>query len=92
MLEKMKFVMSGVWGFLRPLIVVLLSNIGPLLIESAQAAVIAAEGENLTGDERKKLATKAVQQVLAQKGFEVGKEVISIVLKLAVVEMREKNV
>ena len=90
MFEKLKFLSSSVWDFLRPLIAILLSSVGPILIEAATNAVLAAQQiPNATGDEKRAAATKAVVEVLTKKGFEVGVAVVNAAVENAVVALKK---
>ena len=89
MLTQLKFIGSKVWEFLRPLIVILLSNVGPALISAATAAVAAAEAmPNATGDEKKAAATAAALAILKSKGVEVGTAVLNAAIENAVVALK----
>ena len=53
MFEKIKFLASSMWSFLRPLIKVFLSEIGPVLAQAATAAVQAAAVKAINGSEKR---------------------------------------
>lgn len=90
MFEKMKIVMSGIWGFVVPFLRVMMSQAGPILASAAMAAVQAAVGS--TGEEKRKAAYDAIVKDLRNQGIRVGKDIgesmVNAALELAVVKMK----
>lgn len=75
MFEKLKLITSGVWNFLRPLIAVFLSSVGPILAEAAAAAVRAQAGKSISNTAKRNNAYSMILVDLRSKGVEVGAQV-----------------
>lgn len=90
MIEKLKFIASGVWNFFRPLAIVLLSQVGPVLMEAATSAVTAAASMPIgtTGAQRREMAVGIAQGIIAAKGIEVMGSTINACVELAYTKLK----
>jgi hypothetical protein len=72
--EKFKLITSSIWNFLRPLIVLFLSEIGPILAKAAAAAVrSAAEARaDQPGIVKREYARSIIVADLQRQGIEIG--------------------
>lgn len=87
-MEKLKFLMSGLWSFLQPIIKVFLSDIGPVLISAATAAVAEMAATDKTGDEKKAAAVAAVTSALTSQGVTVATHLINTTIETAVAKLK----
>ena len=87
-MDKFKFLMSGLWDFLKPIIRVFLSDIGPVLISAATAAVAEMAKTELSGDEKKSAAFQAVQNAMIAEGATVATHVINATIESAVAKLK----
>lgn len=74
MWEKMKFLASSMWTFLRPLIRQFLTAVGPLLATAAQSAVAVAGAKAISSTEKRDFAFKQIVVALEMQGLEMGKD------------------
>jgi hypothetical protein len=90
MIEKLKFIASGAWTFLRPIILVFISQAGPILIQAATRAVAAAASmpASATNSQRRDMAFNMIAGEVASKGISVGTAVINACLEAAVVKLK----
>lgn len=93
MTEKLKFIFSELWEFLKPIIKILMSEAGKALAEAAQVAVKTV-AENLSGKgngEKQQTAFRLIESTLKQKGIELGASAINMAIELAVQKMKENS-
>ena len=86
-MDKIKFLLSGLWVFLQPIIKILLSTYGPILIKAATSAVEAMAKTNLPGEQKKDEAFKAIEGALIKEGITATTSVINMVIELAVAKL-----
>ena len=94
MLEKLKFVASGMWVFLRPLIMLFMSKMGPVLAAAAMSAV-KATADNLTGatnEEKRNNAYKLIVADLEKQSIQVGTDVAVSAVNAAIEAAYQKLV
>jgi hypothetical protein len=84
MWEKIKFITSSAWDFLRPFIAIFLSQIGPILVQAATAAVAAQAQRAISGAEKRDGAYGAIEGQLLQAGFAVGTDVTTSMINAAI--------
>lgn len=89
MLVQIKFIMSKMWIFLRPFIIILLSQVGPLLAEAAMAAVTVAADINVSDSEKREKAYELIAEDLRSKGVIVTASVINMAIEAAVQKLKE---
>lgn len=84
MWEKMKFLASGLWTFLKPLIRQLLSAAGPALAAAATAAVTTAAQKAITSTEKREFAHKEIVIELEKQGLKLGQDFTSRMVNAAI--------
>lgn len=84
MIERIKFLASGMWDFLRPLIRVFLSSIGPILAQAASAAVQVAAAKAISSTEKKDSAYSAIVVDLEKQGFKYGADFTASMVNAAI--------
>lgn len=87
-MDRLKFIMSGVWEFLKPIITVFLSDMGPLLIKATTAAVEEMANTTMSGDEKRSAAFEAIQRTMLSEGFDVASHVINATIETAVAKLK----
>lgn len=89
LMDKFKFVMSSAWTFLKPFIKVLLSEIGPIIIQIALEAVKSAAASGMANDTKRSYAFNKISEGLSAKGLKVSDSVINTSLEVAVQKIKE---
>lgn len=84
MIERIKFLASGMWDFLRPLIRVFLSSIGPILAQAASAAVQVEAAKAISSAEKKDSAYSAIVVDLEKQGFKYGADFTASMVNAAI--------
>ena len=87
---KIQFIMSQMWEFLKPFIMVLMSKIGLVLADAAMNAVTAAAASALDNSEKRAYAFDIIIDDLKQHGIEIGTSVINLAIEAAVAKMKER--
>jgi len=89
-LDKVKFMLSEVFEFLRPFIVILLTEGGRILMKAAQEAVttVALNMDGSTGAEKRDAAFGIIQQHLTTAGVPMTTAVINSAIEAAVVRLK----
>ena len=94
MWEKMKFLASGMWDFLRPLIRIFLSKMGPVLAAAAKTAVQVAAAKAISNAEKKDSAYKDILVALETQGFQMGADftesMVNAAIEAAVQGLKDK--
>jgi len=81
---------SEAWNFLRPFILVLLSQGGKILMSAALEAVQAASTmTGATGAQKRDAAFEIVKSKLAGAGMEMATSVINSAIEAAVLKIKE---
>ena len=88
-MDKIKFLMSDLWGFLWPFILVMLTSGGQLLAASAMAAVAAMATSDLSGPDKRDMALDMIKKDLRAGGITIATSVINAALEAAVVKLKE---
>lgn len=88
-MDKLKFIMSNAWTFLKPFVKVLLSTIGPILMELALEAVKSAAATSMANDTKREYAFNKIANNLASNGLKVSNSVINTALEVAVQKIKE---
>jgi hypothetical protein len=85
-MDKIKFLFSGVFEFLRPLIMELCTEGGKILIQAAKETVLIVEADMLgvPGTEKKKVAMQKIEHDLKMAGVRMTARVISTTIDAAV--------
>ena len=87
-MDKLRFLMSELWLFLQPIIKVFLSDIGPILISTATAAVAEMSKTDMTGAEKKEAAFNAIKSALMKEGIKVASHIINTTIETAVAKLK----
>lgn len=93
-MEKVKFIMSGLWDFLQPIIKMLTSEAGRVLAASAIMAVRAV-AESMTassGAEKRETAFRMITDDLKRQGINLGASAVNMALEAAVAKYKAKEV
>lgn len=90
-MEKIKFILSGLWEFLRPFICRLMSQGGMILAQTAMSAVsaVALSMQESDGESKRIQAFEIIKHELAKQGIDMATSVINAALEAAVVKMKE---
>jgi hypothetical protein len=91
MVERLKFLSSWAWGFLRPLVIALLSDQGRKLAEAAREAVELMEITELDGDTKRRHAVEMIKTYLSNFGIAVRTSIINAAIEAALLELRSKS-
>ena len=91
MWSKIKFVMSGVWGFLNPIINIFMSKSGEALADIALSAVYAVATTDMTNSEKRDAAFKMILENMKAKGLEVTGSVINLAIEAALQKLKESE-
>ena len=89
-MDKIKFMMSGVWTFLLPFIKILMSQAGQILAASALNAVSIMANRDMNSDQKRAAAAQLVKVDLANAGLEMATSVVNAAIEAAVVRFKEK--
>lgn len=86
MFDRLKLITSSVWGFLKPMIAVFLSAMGPVLAKSAAAAVrsVAESQPVAPGYVKRESARSIIVADLTRQGIEVGAQVTESAINAAI--------
>jgi hypothetical protein len=83
-----RFLTSGLWDFLRPLISQLLTDQGRLLAKYAKEAVELMEETPLSGPAKRDGAFQMVRQLMSEMGIQVKTYLINAAIEAAVARLR----
>jgi len=89
-MTALKLFLSPMWGFLKPMIAIFLSQIGPVLATAAQKAVIAAAasvGEK-DGNVKRKIAFDIIMEDLKSQGIAVTASTVNAAIEVAVQKLK----
>lgn len=91
MWDKLKFLLSEVWAFLKPFAKQLLTNSGKILLTSAMAAVtaVATNMGGSSGADKRDAALKLILSDLEAAGIELATSTVNAALEAAVVKLKE---
>jgi len=84
MWEKLKFLASGMWDFLRPLIRIFLSAMGPVLASAAKTAVQVAATKVISSTEKHNSAYKDILVEMERQGFKYGEDFTESTINAAI--------
>lgn len=91
-MQKIKFFFSWLWTFLKPMIVVFLSELGRAVAEAATAAVIEAANlpEGTTNEARRKTAFSLTSKTLTDAGLVARDSMINAAIEAALQALKTK--
>lgn len=96
-MEKFKFIMSGLWSFLAPLIVALFTSVGQALVVSVAEAVKvgASLPAGTKSDDRYEAAFNFVKEDMANKNYILGTDfavsLTNAAIEAAVVKLKAET-
>lgn len=93
MLEKMKFIMSSMWGFFLPALRIFLTAVGPILATAAME-IVTVVADNMVGesdDAKRNAAIQAITLELAAKGIVVAANEINKGIEFAVAKLKAER-
>jgi hypothetical protein len=90
-MDKFKFIMSNVWAFLKPFVILLLKKEGEVLMRASMEAVtaVAANMQGSKGTEKRDAAFSMIVEKLIAEGVSVATEQINATLEAAVLKIKE---
>jgi hypothetical protein len=93
MLEKFKLLMSSTMKFLLPMLRVLLSDTGAILMQAALKAVeeVQISMVDASGSDKRKAAFEKIVAELAVAGIKIEVSFIFAAIEAAVIKMKEKD-
>jgi len=91
-MDKIKFIFSGVFEFLKPFIKILLTQSGVILMKATQETVqaIATNMQDKEGHEKREVAFNLISNRLQESGIELASVVINSAIEAAVLKLKEK--
>lgn len=89
-MERLRFIMSQIWDFLRPFILQMMSQAGQVLAQSAMAAVaaVAVSMQEADGEAKRRQAFDLIQADLTKAGIQIAASTINAAIEAAVVKMK----
>lgn len=88
MFEKISFIMSKMWEFLKPFIKVLMSQAGQILADAAMSAVMVMADQNISNSEKREEAFKIIVEDLKKRGITVSSSIIYATIEAAVQKLK----
>lgn len=91
-MEKIKFLLSNLWEFLRPFICQLMSQAGLILAQAAMTAVtaVATSMAEADGAAKRQEAFGMIEDELKRAGVEMAASTINAAIEAAVVKLKER--
>lgn len=96
MFLKIKLIMSKLWVFLKPFVVVFLTAVGQALADAATDAVAKAAGmpEDTTGVRRRATAYASIEEAMKAAGYQLGvdftESMVNTAIEVAVQGLKNK--
>lgn len=84
-------VMSNLWVFLKPVLLMILNNVTAELIEFVTETVTGLKDTDLSSEEKRIAAFEAVKVKLADDGDSLTDSVIYLLIEIAVNKMKEDD-
>lgn len=91
MFDRVRFLASWAWSFLRPLIRELLSDRGERLAAVAREVVADLEDSSLPGSERREAAVQRIRTLLREEWADIPTLLLHAVIEAAVLRIRERE-
>lgn len=88
MWDAIKLYMSKIWAFVKPTVMILLSEIGQRALAIAVDAVKDIALQDLTNDEKRAAAFDTIRKTLEAEGKTAGKSIINLAIELAVQRLK----
>jgi len=91
-MDRLKFLFSEAFSFLKPFIKVLLTQSGLILMRAAQEAVMAVENDmrGLEGAKKREAAFEIIQDKLKDAGVEIMSSAVNSAIEAAVLKLNSK--
>lgn len=89
MWNKIKLIISSVYEFLKPVIDIFLSEIGPLLAQIAMEAVKIMANKDISNSEKREAAFEHVKSELLSRGISIGSSIMYLAIEIAVQKLKE---
>lgn len=88
---KIKAISSGIWEYIQPIVVMLLSTVGKQLMVAALAAVAnAAKQPNMNNQQKFDFATNEIKNALGTAGVAATESAINLAIEMAVRSIKDK--
>ena len=86
MMERVKFIWSWLWAFLKPFIRTFLTEVGRAVLMSARSAVLVAGSmpEGTSNEKRRKAAFAAIERDMKNIGYDIGFQVTESMINSAI--------
>ena len=81
-------IFSGLWTFLKPVLIVLLNDVKDEVLEFALETVTELSAKNLTSWEKKDQAFELIKGKLEEEGKEVADSSVNLLLEMAVSKLK----
>lgn len=81
-------IMSGLWTFLKPVLLALLSEVKDELLELALNTVKGLKDADLTSAEKREAAFEAIKANALETGQELSDSTVNLLLEMAVKKLR----
>jgi len=92
MFTWIKFIFSGWWTFLKPVLIVLLNDVKDEVLEFALETGTELSAKNLTSWEKRDQAFELIKEKLEEEGKEVADSSVNLLLEMAVSKLKaERN-
>jgi len=90
MITAIKLVMSSAWDFIRPFVLMLLSQGGQILAQVAMDTVttVAANYASAPGEQKRQISFDLIRAQLQQQGVQLGASVINAAIEAAVQRLK----
>lgn len=81
-------IFSGLWTFLKPVLIVLLNDVKDEVLEFALETVTELSAKNLTSWEKRDQAFELIKGKLEEEGKEVADSSVNLLLEMAVSKLK----
>ena len=91
MWDRVKLITSSVWTFLRPMVLLFLSQSGQILANAAMSAVAATAesyGAGANGSDKRDAAYRLIVADLQRQGIQLGASAINMAIEAAVQKLK----
>lgn len=88
--QKLEFILSGIWSFIEPFVMIFLKSYGAVLAQAALQAVSTIEQTMGTadGDAKRKAAFESILKTLESEGIKIGASQINAAIEAAVQKLK----
>jgi hypothetical protein len=91
-MQKIKFILSWLWKFLKPFITIFLTELGRAVAEAAMTAVTTAANmpDGTSNEKRRKAAYAYTKRILLDEGHEARDSMIYAAIEVALQALKTK--